>query len=182
MSAKNYITLFRALKSDYAYLVALMGFSWLSIYGYPGECKFYNVVATFSFLLILRCPYFHFLMLIVIGIYPIMHYPLIDSTGLDADNLFMLMYNNPLKSIDVVSALPSIQFVPSGILMLLMAILGILQRIKTPGFNLLRLEFFSIAITIIGVTTLFNIMGAEPGWGWEVISYPPINLWVTLFQ
>lgn len=182
MSAKNYLTLFRALKTDYAYLIALMGFSWLSMYGYPGECQFHDVVATFSFLLILRCRYFHFLMIMLIGFYPLMHYPVINVSGLAADNLFTLMYRNPLKSIEVVTTLPFIQFVPSIILTVLMGVLSILQRIKTPGFNLLRLEFFIIFLTIISVTTLLNIVNADVGWGWEVIDYPPIKQWIEMIK
>lgn len=177
MSAKNSLTLFRAVKSDYAYLISLMGFSWLSLYGYPGEWEFHDVVATFSFLLILRCKWFHFLMVLLIGLVPIGRYPLMVVKNPLTDNLFTFFYVNPLQAFHVLTQIPLTAWVPTGILMTLMGVLTYLQTVKNRGFNLLRLELGVISLTIIGGSALFN--GIEKGWTLQVFDYPVVAYWIA---
>lgn len=180
MSAKNSLTLFRAVKSDYVYLIALMGFSWLSLYGYPGDYRFHDVVATFAFLLILRCKWFHFLMVLFMGIIPIGNYPLMTVKDTLSDNLFAFFYLNPLQAFHVLPQIPFTAWIPSGILVTLMGVLAYLQTVKNSGFNVLRLELGVAALTIIGASAVFN--GIEKGWTLQVFDYPVIAYWVTVFH
>lgn len=180
MSAKRHITLLRALKTDYAYLIALMGFSCMSLYGYRGTWYFHDVLATFSLLLTIRCTYLHFLLLMLIAIIPIGTYPLMGMTGLPSDNLFVLLWTNPLNTLDVITKISISESVPSLILLVLIVILTVLQRIKTPGFNLLRLEFLVVFVSTLIFSALFN--GLSEGWDWGVIDYPPLAYWIAVIK